>query len=147
MAGNVYSVVTASQAASAAETMWQLLAPSDADVKLIEFGISFDGVTASAVPVDVDLLRQSTAGTASGATEVEWRTTGPAARVAATTVFTAEPTAADILASWQVTPNGGLLVVQYPLGREPVIVASERLALRVTPAAAVNITAYAVWEE
>lgn len=147
----IFSVVSKDQAlaAAASETLWQLLAPSDAEARLIEFGVSFDGVTASNAPVDVDLLRQSTAGTSSAATEIEWRTSGLAARVVATTIFTAEPTAADILASWQLTPNGGLLVVQYPLGREPVISASERLAVRATTASGVtpNATAYAVWEE
>lgn len=40
-----------------------------------------------------------------------------------------------------------MFVLQYALGREPVVNVSERLGIRALAAAAVNATCYMVWEE
>lgn len=145
----LYSVVSKDVALTAAttKTLLQVVAGSTKRLKLVEFGVSFDGVTASAVPVDVDLLRQTSAGTASAATVVKLDEAEPAAIFTAQATVTAEPTAGDVLASWQVTPNGGVLVVQYAEGREPVVAASGRLAIRALAAAGVNVSVYAIVAE
>ena len=133
-------------AAGAVQTLVQFVAPATSRLRVVELSISFDGATATAVPVDVDLLRQTTAGTASAGTVVKWDEADPAPSPTAQVAFTAEPTAGDVLASWDVPAYGGLLVVQYGDGREPVVAASGRVALRANAAAAVNATGYVVVE-
>lgn len=145
----VYSVTRKDEAlvAATAETLIQVLAPSSNRLKIREWSVSFDGVTSSAVPVDVDLLRQTTAGTASASTPVKYDPDSPAAAATASVGFTAEPTAGDVLGSWQITPNGGLLVMQYPEGAEPIVEKSGRIAIRALAGAAVNVTAAIAWSE
>lgn len=133
-------------AAATAETVWQLLGVANRSIPIVEFGISFDGVTATAEPVLVELVSQSTAGTATGATEVTIKGSGTP-QVTGQHSFTAEPTLVNRLAGWEVHPAGGLFVVQFPLGREPTLEGATRIGLRCTAPAAVNCFSYVWWEE
>lgn len=137
-------------AASTAKTMIQLLNPSTRRLQVVEWGVSFDGVTATDIPVDVDLLRQTTTGTMTDfGTEIPWDPAEVASVVTATVNATVEPTASDILSSHQVTPNGGNLVMPYD-DAGPIVAASGRIGLRCTPGAALtatNCTAYIRWRE
>lgn len=144
-----YSVRVADQAlaAATAETLLQLGTPSTRRAKLCEWGVSFDGITAVDEPVLVELLRQTTGGTASAATEVPQDQADPAALVVAQSAFTVEPTAGDVLEAHRVTPNGGLIVKTYALLEEPVMNVSAYLGLRVTAPDVVNATAYFIWQE
>lgn len=131
-----------SLSAATAKTLVQIVPASNAPIELIEVEISFNGVTATEVPVKVDILRQSTAGTSSALTLVNDREHESAsAKCTALQTFTAEPTAGNILRSWEVTPVGGLFVVQFPLGREPRAL-SNRIGLRVTAPQAETVSAY-----
>ncbi len=118
-------------------------------VKVTEWSISFDGATPADEPVLVEVLRQTTAGT--GGTSVTPRKRVDYVSTATTTAKTgpsAEPTAGDVLETYYLTPNGGLLVIQYPEGGEIVVPASGRLAIRATaPSNAVNAAAWVGWEE
>lgn len=145
----IYSVrsINESVAAATAETLLQIVAPTNARVAIKEWGISFNGVTAADAPVDVDIMRQTTAGTASAFTPLKFDPDAPAARSTALTLFTAEPTASDILMTYQVTPTGGLFVIQYPEGDEPIVVNGGRFALRVTAAQVQVATAYMLFKE
>ena len=135
-------------AATTAETLIQIVTPSTRRAELIRWGVSFDGVTATDAAVDVELLRQTTAGTASAQTPLLLNPADPAALCSAQITFTAEPTAGDILEAHQVTPIGGLLVVEYARDERPVMAVSTRLALRATaPTSGVNVTAFMVWQE
>ncbi len=82
------------------------------------------------------------------------RTGKTASQCQAKHTLTVEPTpvATVALGQWYVHPQGGLLVVQYPLGREPVICdgsASQGLFLELTSAAGVTPTAasHLTWDE
>ena len=150
----VYSSTLSKQEAVASDTsktLIQLRAGLNGPAKVIEWGISFDGISSTATPARVKLIRQTTAGTM---TQVgrgnKWdsNTTGSSAsyKIAAS----AEPTGtADVYEIHQVTPTGGLLLKQYPLGRELVMQAGERLGLVVTagPSSAASALGYIVWEE
>lgn len=141
-------VVRASAVALTAATTKTLvqLVPGTKPLRLIELGISFDGVTSTAVPAAVDLLRQTTAGTSSAQTPVAEDERTEACIATARDTITAEPTAGNILRSWYVSPVGGLFVMQFPLGREPVAY-TNRLGLRVNAPAVVNASAYLTFEE
>lgn len=116
--------------------------------------ISFDGVTASAVPGVVDFCTstQATAGTTTAFTPVLVR--GQTSDVALATAginYTAEPTVLGVAYTWFVSPLTGL-VIPYPLGREPEGVsaastARKGWALRLNFAAAVNYRAVIEFEE
>lgn len=134
------------------KTIVQITNPSTQRFKPIELSISFDGVSASAVPCLVRLVRQTTAGTPNGnttPTPVQSDPGGPAALqtlvVAGSAAWTTEPTLGDILFNQRLTPTAGE-IMQWPLGREDWIAVSGRFALVVVAAATVNVTGHLVWE-
>lgn len=147
---SVYSATTETEEAltTALETVLQLRGATAVKAKVIEWGIAFDSISATAEPVRVRLLRQTTDGTATGATEVAWDPGNPTANCTAFHTFTAEPTPGEVLMETHVHPQAGL-IIQYPLGREPTLgnAATSRIAIDVLAPAAVNCTAYLVWEE
>ena len=144
------SIASTAIVASTTRTMIQLVTSANEQAIVVEFGICFDGSTAT-TPIEVRLARQTTAGTSSAGTPVKW---DPAdATTPQTTTLTGfsstEPTTTDILGRWFVAANNGLFVMQYPLGREPKIALSGRLGLiTVSPASVTpNCLAYMVYEE
>lgn len=114
---------------------------------VIGFGVSFNGVTAAAVPVKVDLLRQTTAGTGTTTTPLKLDTTDGASGKVATRIYTVEPTASDIIRSWYVTPIGGLLTVSFSTDEEIYLANTERLGLRVNAPATVSCLGHILWTE
>lgn len=137
-------------AAATARTVLQLRGNTTTQGVLIGFGFGLDGVSGVAEPVRVRLLRQTTDGTASAATEEPFDPlhTG-AAQCAGFHTFTAEPTAGSVLMDFEAHPQGGQFHYQFPLGREIKLglAATSRLAFEATAPAAVNISAYLHWEE
>lgn len=137
-------------AGTALHTNLYVTAPAGHGLSLVEIGISFDGVTASAVPVLVEICTQTgTAGTGAAsppaAAQVRGRvTTGQAPTVAHN--FTAEPGTPLVVRQWYVSPNGGTFIYPVPLGREIECDASggtiKGISIRTTPAAAVNTVCY-----
>lgn len=129
---------------TALKTMLQVKAATDERLVLDSIDITFDGVTATAVPVLVRLYSQTSAG--SGGTTVtpvkqdqgSGTPTVTALKGPAGT-WTGEPTAGDVIRSWRIPPTSGQ-VVQLPLGREVISAAAGRLAVTVTAAATVNCT-------
>lgn len=134
-------------AAATEETVIQLVAPANHRVKVLAFGIFFDGTSVTAEPAQVELARQTTAGTASSLTPVQRdNSLAETLQVSAQQDFTAEPTKGDILESREVHPQSGF-EVWYPLGQEPIIGGGDRLGLIVTAPATVNCRAWICFEE
>lgn len=133
--------------AATARTVLQLIAASNHPVRILGVGVFFDGTSVTAEPAIVDLLRQTTAGTMSSLTLVK-RDPGRSETLQTTGqhTATAEPTAGDIIDSWQVHPQQGYEVF-YPLGQEPIIGGSGRVGIRVTAPANVNVLAKIIFEE
>ncbi len=137
--------------AATAKTVLNVISGADSPAFVVEFGISLDGVTASALPVLVEMCfsTQATAGTVR-TSPVGVQIRGYPAYTSASAFgegYTAEPTVLTIVKQWLVDPNKGLFVVQFPLGREPqgVITAAtsgKGIAFRCTAPAAVNARAY-----
>lgn len=149
--GANYSITTEGEEAltTAVETVLQLTGSTQAKAKLWGWGVGFDGVSSTAEPVRVRLLRQSTAGTGTAATEMKFDPDEPSALLSGVHSFTVEPTASDVLWEGHVHPQGGRVDVMYPFGREVIINASNtaRIGIDVLAPAAVNVTAYMNWEE
>jgi hypothetical protein len=139
--------------AATAKTALNIIASAGEDPPLLtELGVSFDGVTATAVPVLIELCSstQGAAGTKTSFTPLLIRggeaSVPTAARFTAGINYTVEPTTLVVLKHWYVSPTSGL-VLQFPLGREIAgvgIAATARLglALRLTAPAIVNYKAY-----
>jgi hypothetical protein len=125
--------------AAATKSLWLLNPVSDFFV-LAQLAVSFNAAAASAT-VAIELYRTTTLGTPTGTTATFTKVNRVADAATPTTTglvnLTAEPTAVEILADWEIQPFGGLLDLQYPLQREPIgAAAGQRIGLRaVTPAA------------
>lgn len=145
-----YTVLTADTS-----SIMELIGDADVTAKLCEFSISFNGTSATQAPILVKLRQITATGTGTACTEVAvQRSAKSTPQVQAKHTLTVEPTmvATVALGQWYVHPQGGLLIVQYPLGREPVIcdgVAAQGLALELTSASGVTPAAacYMTWEE
>ena len=139
--------------ANTAKTCCNVIPGANRQCILCEVSNSFDGVTASNVPVLVELVgsTQATAGTSTAFTPYLIRGIG-AATATGQTDYTAEPTVLTPFKHWLVTPNGGLLVIQSPLGREAQTNLSGSatllgIALRDNAPAVVNSRTYLEFEE
>ena len=153
MATPGYTVASAGNialTAATAKTVLNIINASNSLIRIVEIGVSFDGVTSTAVPVVVELCKstQAGAGTSTSHTIVQGR--GPTRTVQATAArnYTAEPTVLTAYKRWLVPAFMGLVVIQFPLGREPEIITSANAyALRCTAPAAVNFQGYMEFEE
>lgn len=142
------SAVATTATINGTKTILQLVTASGVQAKLVEWSIQFDNTNSALAPIDVYLQRQTTAGTASAGTVQKLQPGIPTANTTVQRAFTAEPTAGDILAVYHINPTSGW-TMQYPLGREPTMDVSTRLAL-VTVGVTANISnalAYMVFEE
>jgi hypothetical protein len=117
--------------------------------RLVEFGIGFDGTTAANTPVLLELVSCTLATQGSRTIAVPQQTYGDST---ATNIFsgfvnyTGEPTVETTMKEWLLTPNGGLIIIQSPLGREtinPVSTAVQKaVGLRCTAQQSVNVRGY-----
>lgn len=126
-----------------AKSMLGAKAHANSGLQVVGFRLAYDGVTASAVPASVELCYCT------------WATNGPGTNSTSTTprqrfgrvltagftsatLWTAEPTTVTALQEWYLTPNGGLLIYDFPLGTEPDCALAEGFVLRINTTATVN---------
>lgn len=136
------------------KTLLQLATPSTAEVKIIEWGISFDGIS-SALPIEVELFGTTVAATSGTAvTPQQWgNPNGPASLcVGGTSATCFSPGTEGTVANYrpldiQLIAPTSQYVKLYPLGREPMIAVSQFIRIRVTAQNSVNAYAYIIWEE
>ena len=142
MTGPIYGVSSAAAVtlgAGVAVSALSVIAPATFGLEVTGFDLSFLGVTASDVPVLAEVCQYSaaTAGTSTGAATVVQE--GGLAIAAGFTAFydyTAEPTALTVFRRFALTPNGGVILYDIPLGNEPQCDVSKGLILRLTAPAA-----------
>ncbi len=120
-------------------------------VDWLGYEIGFDGVTASAVPVLVELCYCTFA------------TNPPATNSTATTIdtiygrvlasgftggrnWTVEPTVISAFHEFLLTPNGGLIIKDFPRDRTPDSAFNEGFVIRCNAPAAVNVRATMFFE-
>lgn len=132
------NATTVALVAATAKTVLQIATPATTRAKIKQLDISFDGVAGSAVPVLIELLMQTTAGTMTAVTPVAVDRAAPASLVTAARNATAEPTAGAVLWAQTVTPAGSTLIFPWPLGDEFKLNVSQFLGVRMTAPAAVN---------
>lgn len=141
-------------AAATAKTALMVITPSTFGGDLKKFRVSFDGVTASAVPVLCELVSSTNATNSTPGTnntsetanivQVYGRsiTTGFTAFSASTT----EPTVLTIVERFLLTPVAGTLFYDFPLGDTYDWAVSNGIGLRLTAPATVNARASMTFE-
>ena len=128
-------------------TLMQLLAATNQRVKVKEISVSFNGVSNTGVPILVEVLRQTSAGTMSALTLVKENSSdSETLQTTAQYNATVEPSASSIVMTEQVHPQGGFLW-QAPFGGEIIVPGAGRLGLRVTAGVSVSAMARMVFEE
>ncbi len=133
-------------AAATAKSVLSVIAPAQFGVDLKKIRIGFDGVTASAVPVLVELVSFTTDGTGTGGTVNQVYGRSITAGFTTKYNYSAEPTTATVIDRWTLTPNGGLVIYDWPLGDTPDCAVSNLFTLRCTAPAVVNVNA-SMWFE
>lgn len=148
MAKAGYSAATGAAVATgtALKTILSVIAPAQFGIDLKKIHMGFDGVTASAVPVLVELWSATTDGTGTSGTVNQAYGRSITAGFTSKYNYTAEPTTLTLIDSWLLTPNGGTLFYDFPLGDTPDCAVSNLFALRTTAAATVNARA-TMWFE
>jgi hypothetical protein len=147
MAGNEGTLSTSTAVASgtAAKTILQLVAPANQALRVKGFGLGFAGTNVTGTPIVVELLRQTTAGTATARNPLKRSLGGPALQATGSENATAEPTASDILFSTQLHPQSTMEISL--VGREIMVDGGGRLGMRVTADASVNVRGHIDYEE
>jgi hypothetical protein len=132
--------------AATAKSILGVSAPASFGVDLLGFSVSFDGVTASAVPVLIELCYATFAtngpGTNSTSTTVD-QAYGRTITVGFTAAknWTTEPTVLTPLREWLLTPAGGTIIYDWAFAQGPDSAASQGFVIRCNAPAAVNVRA------
>lgn len=161
--GEAYSVMTGGTAtagacalaAATAKTAVMVIAGATTAPSITQVAVSFDGVTASAVPVLVEMVTstQGAAGTTTAQTPIQKRGWPASASIStAGQTYTAEPTTLTVVDKWLLSPNGGIVILQFPMGREPTGIitaaaAGKGYGIRLTAPAIVNVHVSVEFEE
>jgi hypothetical protein len=134
---------------TSAKTLLQIVAASNHAVLVRSVSVSFQGTSNTAAPIQVDLVRQTDAGTTTTSASTIKKDPDDSAESLQTTVrdsASAEPTTTDVLFSTYVHPQTGY-DVYFPRDQEIKIGGGDRLGVRVTAAASVNAIVTAGGEE
>lgn len=132
--------------AATAKTILQVVAPANQRLALTAFAVSFDGVTSGAVPVAVEIVRQTDAGTSSAATPLLDGVGAETIQATARKNATVEPTTTDVKRRYYVHPQTGQ-EFRFSVDEEILVAGGGRLGLRCTAPAGVNVTGHMTVEE
>lgn len=130
--------------AATAKSVLGVSAPAQFGVDLLGLRVGFGGVTAADEPVLVELCAATFATNAPGTNSTSVTIVQKYGR-SITTGFTAarnwttEPTVLDAIDEWQLTPNGGLVVYDFPLGNTPDSDVSKGFVIRCTAPDALSV--------
>jgi hypothetical protein len=149
MAKAGYKVGTSSAVplvAATAKTALMVICPAQFGIDLKKLSISFDGVTASAIPVLCEVVSStnasnSTPGTANTSESANIQQIYGRSITTGFTAFsasTSEPTVLTRLWSFNLTPTGGSLFYDFPLGDTFDTAVSSGIGIRLTAPASVN---------
>lgn len=151
MAGLIYKIHTSSEvalSAGTARTLLHVVASANVRIKILGWGIFFDGKVSGDEPVVVAVVRQiGGTGTLSSAANmlintVATETMQTTCKMAAT----AEPTTVAYVERIEVHPQSGYQVY-YPFGQELILAGGNGLGIIATAPQAVNALAQLIFEE
>ena len=118
--------------------------------RIFQIDVTFNGTSATAVPVTVDLISSTATGTGTAITfaaahQVDSATSGNPISTAKVNL-TAEGAGPVVIAAWFVPPTAGV-TYQLPLGREYDMKVSQFRGVRLTAPAVVNYIVNVWFEE
>jgi hypothetical protein len=151
MADAVYIVQnTVFSAATGAKTVLNVIAGANQKIDILEWAVTMDGATSTAVPATVNLCQstQAGAGTSAGSVPAVVQVTGRPATAQFTVGhnYTAEPTALTVIEPYFEPQFNGMFARAYNQGQEPETDQSggtvKALALRINTTATVNVFAW-----
>ena len=126
--------------ANVAKTALQVASTSTDRVALMQLSMAFDGILNTAVPVLLQIMRQTSAGSQAGGSTatIQKKDNGISTPIQTTVLdgMTAEPTAGAVLWSTFVHPQGGVI---YPPMPEIVMAESSRVGVVLTAPANVDV--------
>lgn len=134
--------------AATAKTVFELATPATARAKIKTFWVEFDGTSASATPVKIEIARASAAVTTATAVTPSKMDAADGASGSTTKHSTSTEgagTLSDVLYH-RISPTAGV-VYQFPLGDEFIVAVSSFARVRITAGANVNCTFGVIWEE
>jgi hypothetical protein len=151
---NLTTMPTAVTTGTALKTMMQIATPSTKGIRVVEWGVSFDGTTIT-TPGRIELVETDVAATVTAYNSADVKGHNDTASTLMTLgtaasgyTATAEGTTTALrrLDLIQLSPTSSY-TKQFPLGREPEIAVSKFLRIRVHFGTAVNAFCYIIWEE
>jgi hypothetical protein len=151
MPAPIYTGVTGGAVALSAATAKTIIgfkAHANSGLLLRKYKVAFDGVTASAVPVLVEICycTYATNGPGTNSTSITPLQEGGRVLTVGATAAKAwtngsGPTVETVLNEFLLTPNGGVVFYDYPLGDESDSALAEGFTIRCTAPATVNVRA------
>ena len=134
---NATQAAVASAAATTAKTILGVKAHANSGLLLLNWNIDFDGVTASAAPIFVELCYITWATNSPGTASTSLTPVQRGGRVltagfTAGYAWTTEPTAVTMLRNYLLDPNKGVYEFTFPLGDEPDCALGEGFGVRCT---------------
>jgi hypothetical protein len=138
--------------AATAQTMIQMVAPTNQRCAVYQVKVAFDGTNSANTPATVKIARNSTAGTATNTSVAPVKVNEPPGvsetlQLVYQTVFTVEPTLGSIVDTFLVPVFGGLFAQALaPYFNEIMIAGGSRLGFQLTAAQVVNAIV-SVWYE
>jgi len=130
-------------------TLLQIIAAANHRVVVREISVSFKGVSSTASPILVQVLRQTDAGAGGTALTLKKMNESDDESLQTTAQYetsTTEPTGTDEVLGEEVHPQGGY-TWQAPFGGEIIVPGGDRLGIAVTAAASVAAKARMIIEE
>ena len=137
--------------AATAKTVIQIKAATNQRVKILSWSVFFKDTVASDTPVEVQLIRQSTAigGTPTALTGIKMDT-GMAETLQTTAAIygtsPTEPTTTDVRKMLKVHPQSGYEVI-YPYGQELILIGGGRVGIVMTAAQTQSVDVQIDFEE
>lgn len=134
-------------AAATAETLIQLVAVANHRVALLGYGVGGTGTSNTEEPGNIDIMRQTDAGTSSALTLVKNDDSiGETLLTTGLQLFTVEPTPGDLLRSHTLHPQAAM-DIRDAFSREIIMGGGDRLGVRATFADAQDLDGYMDFEE
>lgn len=150
MAGIIWAYTSPEIALVAAteKTVAQIIAATNTRVKVLKWGIFFDGISPTAEPCQVRVLRQTSAigGSPTAVTLVAVNViTETIQTTSAYSAGGAEPSAGAVLDVKEIHPQSGYEII-FPLNQEIIVPGAGRLGIAVTAPSGVNCRCV-IWGE
>lgn len=149
-----FAPVVVALVAATAKTVLQIATPSTTDIRLIGWGVSFDGASGTAVPVICQLFQADVAATVTALSPDLWgHDLSPASLCVSGTSASGYNasvegtiTAVRSFDQQHVHPQAGYGVI-WPFERQVRIPVSKFVRIRCTAPAGVNVIPWILWDE